>query len=96
MKVFAINETEWVAAETKEEALDYEDFEESEVESIEEIPESEWDEEVEYITEDSEDETDTEKTTIRQMLMVQSDFPCKIMTEAYCCIFSFSHPFIHK
>lgn len=83
MKVFVINETEWVAAETKEEALELEGLEEGDDYTVEEIPESEWDEEIEYVTEDSEDETDTEKMTIRQMLMFESDFPCKIMTEAY-------------
>lgn len=81
MKVFAINETEWVAAESQEEALEYEGYELSEVDSISEIPESEWDEDVEYIPNDSDDDDEVEHTTIRQMIELNDSFPCKIMTE---------------
>lgn len=84
MKIFAINETEWVAAETQEEALDFEGYDPDDLEvgvSVEEIPESEWDEEVGYLTEDSEDENDMEYSTVRKMLALHTSFPCKIMTE---------------
>lgn len=80
MKVFAINETEWVAAESQAEALEYEGYELSEIDSISEIPESEWDEDVEYIPNDSGDDK-VEHTTIRQMIELNDSFPCKIMTE---------------
>ena len=82
MKLFAINETEWVAANTKEEAIEHEGLEPEEVVSIEEILDNEWDDEIEYSDEDS-DEIKT--ITIRE-LMVDANkkgVPTKIMSEDY-------------
>lgn len=86
MKLFAINETEWVAALTKEEAIDHEALEPNEVKTIEEIPESEWDQEVEVIKVDEGEETEEPETTwitIRQLMQmaIESGKPTKIMTE---------------
>ena len=87
MKVFAINETEWVAAETQEEALEYEGIGPEEIEagtSVEEIFEDEWDDEFEFVSEwqgDEDDETVLSKTTIRKGLAATTEVPCRIMTE---------------
>jgi len=70
MKVFAINDTEWIAAESEEDALEYEGLERDEVTSIEEIPETEWDEEIEVFDMygDEDDEGSIIKTTIRKLM----------------------------
>lgn len=70
MKVFAINDTEWIAAESEEDALEYEGLERDEVTSIEEIPETEWDEEIEVfdMSGDEDDEGSIIKTTIRRLM----------------------------
>ncbi|OJV17949.1 MAG: hypothetical protein BGO30_08375 [Bacteroidetes bacterium 41-46] len=86
MKLFAINETEWVAAYTKEEAIEHEALEPAEVKSIVEIPESEWDSEVEVFKIDELEEVEEPETmwvTIRQLMQsaIESDKPMKIMTE---------------
>lgn len=86
MKLFAINETEWVAALTKEEAIEHEALEPNEIKTIEEIHESEWDQEVEVIKLDEGEETEEPETmwiTIRQLMQmaIESGKPNKIMTE---------------
>lgn len=86
MKLFAINETEWVAAYTKEDAIEHEALEPNEVKSIEEIPESEWDNEIEGYLNDDLDENDDPKIVtmkIRQLMLSaeESGKPTKIMTE---------------
>lgn len=86
MKLFAINETEWVAAHTKEEAIEHEALEPNEVKSIEEIPEREWDEKVEVVKVDEGEEAEEPETmwvTIRQLMQpaIESGKPAKIMTE---------------
>lgn len=86
MKLFAINETEWVAAHTAEEAIEHEALEPEEVKSIAEIPESEWDSEVEVFKIDELEEVEEPETmwvTIRQLMQsaIESDKPMKIMTE---------------
>ena len=86
MKLFAINETEWVVANTQEEAIEYEGLEPEEVKSIEEIPEAEWEEEVEcYIQDDLHELEDSKPVfyTIRKIieLAAESGLPRKIMTE---------------
>ena len=87
MRVFAINETEWIAAETQEEALEFGGIWPEEIEagtSVEEIFEDEWDDEFEFISEVSDSDDDEqvlEKTTIRKLLAAATEFPCKIMTE---------------
>lgn len=86
MKLFAINETEWVAAHTAEEAIEHEALEPEEVKSIVEIPESEWDSEVEVFKVDELEEAEEPETmwvTIRQLMQpaIESGEPAKIMTE---------------
>lgn len=86
MKLFAINETEWVAAYTKEEAIEHEALEPAEVKSIVEIPESEWDSEVEAFKTEELDEVEEPETvwvTIRELMQpaIESGKATKIMTE---------------
>lgn len=86
MKLFAINETEWVAAYTKEEAIEHEALEPAEVKSIVEIPESEWDSEVEAFKAEELDEVEEPETvwvTIRELMQsaTEKGQPRKIMTE---------------
>ena len=84
MKVFAINETEWIAAETQEEALEFEGIGPEEIEagtSIDEIPEKDWDEPMECYRQDCENDEPPIIMSIREILAIQTEFPCKIMTE---------------
>ena len=81
MKLFAINETEWIAAETKEEAIEFTGNEGIEDSECAEIPESEWDEEIEC--EDPDRENQTIWVTIRALMAdaAKRGLPCYIMTE---------------
>lgn len=85
MKIFAINETEWVVANTMQEALDFLCIENDDV-TINEIPEEEWDVEIEaYMATDLEEFDNPEKmwVTIKSLveLAMESGIPKKIMTE---------------
>jgi len=81
MKLFAINETEWIAAHNEDEAIAFAGLERSEVESIEEIPESQWNEEIEGYDPNDMDKTITK--TIRELMniAIESGEPMTIMTE---------------
>ena len=89
MKLFAINETEWIAAKTQEEAIEFLGLEPDEVWAIEEIPEEEWDGEVEFYTlkfptEQLESEVPrTSTATIRELMQsaTEKGQPRKIMSE---------------
>lgn len=85
MKLFAINETEWIAAKTQEEAIEFLGLELDEIKSIEEIPEEEWDGEVEFYTLEELESEDprTSKATIRELMQsaTEKGQPRKIMTE---------------
>lgn len=85
MKLFAINETEWIAAKTQGEAIEFLGLELDEIKSIEEIPEAEWDGEVEYYTTEELESEDpqTSKATIRELMQsaITKGQPRKIMTE---------------
>lgn len=87
MKLYAINETEWVAAKTETEAIDYIGLEKEEVKSIEEIPEDEWDEVLEgYSYSQWDEETDDYSIitmTIKELMQIaiESGKPRLIVTE---------------
>ncbi|MFA5849963.1 MAG: hypothetical protein WC833_08770 [Bacteroidales bacterium] len=88
MKLFVINETEWVAADTQEEAIEFLGLDPDEIKLVEEIPETEWDEEIEaYEREDFDDEVCEEPKpifiSIRQLMLpaIESGKPTKIMSE---------------
>jgi len=86
MKLFKINETEWIAANSLEEAIEFAGLEPEDVTSQSEIPESEWDEEIEvYYREDVEngDMPDAIQTTLisRMATAIESGKPMKIMSE---------------
>ena len=82
MKLFAINETEWVAAKTEEDAIECLGLEKEEVESINEIPENEWDELIECY--DNDEEIVLPKT-IRELMKssIESGESKIIMSEQY-------------
>lgn len=86
MKLFEINETEWIAANTLEEAIEFAGLEPEDVTSHSEIPESDWDEEIEvYNREDLEnlDFPDTFQITLRSLMTqaIESGKPMQIMSE---------------
>jgi hypothetical protein len=86
MKLFAINETEWIAALTEDDALEHEGLERNEVKSIEEIPESEWDAEIFVcLSEEFEDKNEPKviKKTVRELIQpaIESGIATKILTE---------------
>ena len=82
MKLFAINETEWIAAETQEEAIEFTGLEKDEIESIEEIPESSWSEEVECYNVNDIEEPPVMRTIYELMkIPIETGKPYYIMTE---------------
>jgi len=80
MKLFAINETEWIAANSKEEAIDLSGLEPEEINECEEIPESEWDEEIVGFDEGKNHEF---KISIRALMAIaiKRNEPMYVMTE---------------
>ena len=81
MKLFTINETEWIAANTLEEAIEFTGDEGIDDTECSEIPESEWDEEVEC--EDPDRENQTIWVSIRTLMKdaIERGAPCYVMTE---------------
>lgn len=54
MNLYSFNETEWIAANTMQEAIDFAGFEVDEIEIDREIPKEEWNMDIEFF--DSEDD----------------------------------------
>lgn len=92
VKVFVINETEWIVAETLEDAIAFEGISPEEIasQSIQEIPKEEWNDttiEVEVINSDLDIShpriihTQTVRNLVAQV--IGKDLPCKIMSEDF-------------
>ena len=81
MKIFAINETEWIAANSEAEAIKFSGLESEEIKNIEEIPESQWDEEIECEDPDNEDATIPVKIRDLMAPAIENNEPMCIVTE---------------
>lgn len=87
-KLFIIDETEWIATKSKEEAIEFQGLLEDEVDSIEEIPESRWNEEIEVYRNDElyeSEEPEMIKMTIWELMRpaLESGETTKVLTEEF-------------